>query len=1355
MAAKAEVSIVLRAMNYASDELNKVKEQTRGLREVGSQLQQTGLTMMGWGAAIAAPFGLALKQFMGFEEEMRNVNAVMQGSETDFQELSATINEVAMNSSFMTREIASAAYALASAGKKKEDIQAMIGPVSNLAEAMHSDLRPTAELVTDTLDQFGLTANDTARVVDIFASSVGNSPENLERLAYGMKYAGSTAAGFGYSLEETVAALMAFETAGIHGEQAGTTLRNALARLAAPSSAVVDALTKYGLTLDQVNPSQHSFAEILETMRRAGVDTTGAYEIFGTEIGGRMAAAIATGAEKIVAFTGALEDSAGAAERMKDEQLSSLAGQLKLLKSSLESLGNSFAALFKDEVVKAINWIKGLVTWLNNLDEGTKKLIVNTAKWGSLILVGAGAINFLTGTVMKTIASFKSWGSIVGSVIKLLSGKVAAAGAAGQALTTLSGTAASTGTSLAGIGSSAAGVGAKLLAFATGPVGITIAAIAGITAGAIALYKVMDNLSKDWFSSDLEKALNQTRETADGTVETMEEVSRRFSNLSSQASDETRKLSGAITGTFSQLEDAVRGFDQINSTVAVKAAMNMQKIAEEAGYTGNAFRDLAKEFSGSLTLSSEEVISKLKKVMEEVDSVAIDTEATNKRIISAVKEANLAMANSSRESQTVLSDLAGSYDKAAESIVEAAGQQVKAIDMVSFQAVGSVEAFVTMMEKQKTAASDASNEVGLALARATLAMSEQGQVSREQVSGLKELIDVYDSLSKELQTAEERYGENSSQANNLQTSLNTLKNEIASLGWSAGESVAKFGDVKEVLQQTATEVQKTGKHINEFLYGSENFAATKSEALDRVRNDFKATEKDSVGLVNAFNKLTKPAKMFGNDVDIAGVAIADLGVELAKSGKLITSQTSWLESLAKQIDSTRGKYNQAIATYGENSKEAQKLKESLQELEVVYGRNGKSAANAIFDTYGFGETLIYLQKSLGLTSDAFAKLLGIADVNILSQDAKSINEQWKKVQEGSGFASDALKSIQNQSKETSAKLTEMADAVTDTFDKQKKAITSLREELDTLKTKQVEYLDALAKAEAEGDTESIEKYRKRLQETAEAAGSLAEQIEGQKDQMLLFYQTFEDNAGKADEFGRSLKGIEPELNEFAGALKAVEEDFQTTWGNIVGASKDGADAVIAEFKRASDEIVGHSIVPDMRKAVLAEMMQLSSGMNDVAGRGAANTVASFSDLSKELTNYLAQMRKEAGSFSLDSLSEAAGDLPAYFSDLSLEAEKALGGVKKFYDLRWLDESSTRTKHTAENITSVLKQLKRETDGISRELGEFIPSSGDLSVPKIERKKEYHVFVDIKKEEYADRDELIRRIARELELAGEI
>lgn len=1355
MAAKAEVSIVLRAVNYASEELNKVKQQTQGLREVGAQLQQTGLTMMGWGTAIAAPFGLALKQFMGFEEEMRNVNAVMQGTEEDFQILSKSINEVAMNSSFMTSEIASAAYALASAGKKRVEIEAMIGPVSNLAEAMHSELRPTAELVTDTLDQFGMTAEETARVVDIFATSVGSSPETLERLAYGMRYAGSTAAGFDYSLEETVAALMAFETAGIHGEQAGTTFRNALARLAAPTSQVTEALQKYGLTIDQVNPAQHSFVEILETMRRAGVDTTGAYEIFGTEIGGRMAAAISTGVEKIKEFTATLEDSAGAAERMKEEQLSSLAGQFKLLKSSLESLGNSFATLFRDEVANAVSWIRDLANWLNNLDEGTKKLIVNVAKWGSILLIGAGAVNFLTGTVMKTIASFKNWGAILGSLIKLISGKTAAAGAAGQALTTLSGTAAKTGSSLAAIGSSVGGLGAKLLAFATGPVGITIAAIAGITAGSIALYKVMDDLSKDWFSSDLEKALNQTREAADGTVETMEEVSRKFSTLSSTAENESNRLSGTISGTFMQLQAAVQGFDVINSTVAVKSAMNMQKIAEEAGYTGNAFRDLAKEFSESLTLSSDEVVEKLRRVMDEVDSVALDTEATNKRISTAVEEANQSMVNTTRETQSVLANLSSSYDEAAKSVIEATSQQVRAIDTVQLQAVGSTEAFVTMMETQKTAATEASNEIGLALARVAVSMSEQGKLSKDQVAGINELLDEYARLSEELDTVSEHFGANSSQAMSLKSSLNTLKEEIAELGWSAGESAVRFGNVNEVLQETAKEVEKTGGNINDFLFGSDNLEATNVEVFERVRDQFKGTEKDSIALVNAFQKLTKPAKMFGNEVDVMGVAMADFGVELMKNNVLVTRQTEWLSTLANSIAQTREEYREAVKQYGENSEEATKLKEALQELEVIYGRQGKAAAQSIFDTYGFGETLVYLRENLGLTGEALAKMLGIADSKVLSSDAAAINEQWKKVNEGSSFASAALKSIQEDSKAASTKLSEMADSTTETFEKQKKSIVSLREELDTLKTKQVEYLDALAKAEAEGDTKAIENYRNRLEETANAAGSLAEKIQTQTDEMSEFYKIFEENAGKTGEFGDALKEIEPELESFASSLNEIEVEFDETWSNIISASKNGADAVIAEFRRASDEIVGHSIVPEMKTEIIREMVELATGMRDEASRGAANSMASFADLSDGLRDYLSLMQREATSFSMDSITTVAAEFPEYFSNLSHEATKAVGNMKEFYDLRWLDDVYRGTTDKTRDMSHTFGQLQSQLRDLSGELGDFIPSGADLSVPKIERKKEYHIFLDIKKEEYADKDELIRRIARELELAGEI
>ncbi|HNR80068.1 MAG TPA: hypothetical protein PKG85_07455, partial [Mesotoga infera] len=338
---------------------------------------------------------------------------------------------------------------------------------------------------------------------------------------------------------------------------------------------------------------------------------------------------------------------------------------------------------------------------------------------------------------------------------------------------------------------------------------------------------------------------------------------------------------------------------------------------------------------------------------------------------------------------------------------------------------------------------------------------------------------------------------------------------------------------------------------------------------------------------------------------------------------------------------------------------------------------------------------------------------------------------------------------------TSTKLTEMADSTTEAFEKQKKSIASLREELDTLKTKQVEYFDALAKAEAEGDTEAIENYRNRLVETADAAGSLAEKIQAQTDEMSGFYKIFEENAGKTGEFGDALKEIEPELDSFALSLKQVEVEFDETWSNIISASKNGADAVIAEFRRASDEIVGHSIIPEMKTEIIREMIELATGMRDEASRGATNSMASFADLSDGLSGYLSLMQREASSFSMDGIATVASEFPEYFSNLSHEASKVVGNMKEFYDLRWLDDVYRGATEKTRNMSYTFTELQSQLRGLTDELGDFIPSGADLSVPKIERKKEYHIFLDIKKEEYADKDELIRKIARELELAGEI
>jgi hypothetical protein len=109
------------------------------------------------------------------------------------------------------------------------------------------------------------------------------------------------------------------------------------------------------------------------------------------------------------------------------------------------------------------------------------------------------------------------------------------------------------------------------------------------------------------------------------------------------------------------------------------------------------------------------------------------------------------------------------------------------------------------------------------------------------------------------------------------------------------------------------------------------------------------------------------------------------------------------------------------------------------------------------------------------------------------------------------------------------------------------------------------------------------------------------------------------------------------------------------------------------------------------------------------------------------------MQREASSFSMDSITTVAAEFPEYFSNLSHEATKAVGNMKEFYDLRWLDDVYRGTTDKTRDMSHTFGQLQSQLRDLSGELGDFIPSGADLSVPKIERKKEYHIFLDIKKE----------------------
>ena len=138
---------------------------------------------------------------------------------------------------FSASEAAGAIEQLAKAGVSTRDILdgGLTGSL-NLAAAGSIDVGEAAETAASAMTQFGLSGSDVTHVADLLAAGAGKAQGGVTDLAYALKYAGVPAHALGVSIEETTGVLAEFASAGILGEQAGTTLRSMLLSLSAPTT---------------------------------------------------------------------------------------------------------------------------------------------------------------------------------------------------------------------------------------------------------------------------------------------------------------------------------------------------------------------------------------------------------------------------------------------------------------------------------------------------------------------------------------------------------------------------------------------------------------------------------------------------------------------------------------------------------------------------------------------------------------------------------------------------------------------------------------------------------------------------------------------------------------------------------------------------------------------------------------------------------------------------------------------------------------------------------------------------------------------------------------------------------------
>jgi len=293
-----------------------------------------------------------------FQASMSKIRAIVQPTAAGFDQLTAKAKQLGETTAFSASEAAEAFTELGKLGFETNQIIASSAEILNLAAVAQTDMATAASVTAETLNSYGLNAEDAGRVTDVMGKSFSRSALDMTKFSESMKFAAPVAGDLGLSIEETTAMLETLANAGIHGSMAGTGLRRVMLLLADETSAAGKII---GLTANDTR----TFTERLQALQSKNLSPAQIKATFGL-LGTTAASILSKGTESIINYTAENEKAAGSLQKMADIMLDNVAGATKILESAQEGLGLAIGEAFGAAKQRRIEFYTRLITWLKD-----------------------------------------------------------------------------------------------------------------------------------------------------------------------------------------------------------------------------------------------------------------------------------------------------------------------------------------------------------------------------------------------------------------------------------------------------------------------------------------------------------------------------------------------------------------------------------------------------------------------------------------------------------------------------------------------------------------------------------------------------------------------------------------------------------------------------------------------------------------------------------------------------------------------------------------------------------------------------------------------------------------------------
>lgn len=418
------------------------QEFTKGLNNVQKQLKSFGNFVKGaFGLTALATFGRkVIETGAQFEDAMARVQAVSNATASEMAMMTKEAEKLGATTKYTASEAAGALENLTRNGMSASDATATLSTVLKMAQANAIGLSESADIVSNTLNTFGLEAKDAQKVSDVLSATAANSATNISSLNEALVNAAPVANTLGLSLEETTAMIGALAQRGLKGAAAGTQMRMALVKMVDPK--VSAALKKYGVDIDESTLKSEGLVGVLKRLADANLNMTQMSEIFKS----RQAAGIQQMVDSykdLVKLIGITENAAGTTARMFEQGVGSTENAIKSLQSAYEGFLNSIFKRTSGVFNSIIKGLTSIVRALSDTKTRTTAIIGTVVSLLSIKLVGAmnkvkakaietkvamttlqAGITTVTAAAKAAYAAMGGWVGILVTVASLITTKV-------------------------------------------------------------------------------------------------------------------------------------------------------------------------------------------------------------------------------------------------------------------------------------------------------------------------------------------------------------------------------------------------------------------------------------------------------------------------------------------------------------------------------------------------------------------------------------------------------------------------------------------------------------------------------------------------------------------------------------------------------------------------------------------------------------------------------------------------------------------------------------------------------------------------------------------------------------------